>query len=224
MKNRIFIVIVFALLGGMSLLISCSENLSRTNPLDPLNPINTGSGGTEVPININSNNPSFETWSGGISFTNPTSDGNMLSDMWQAAWGGGGLPCNVVREGILKTDGSYSLKVTMSGSGVSATSWGIFTKYAGYTAYIGKRIRLKADVYCSVANKASLVLTYYNDRHNPVISSYATNANAWTPLSVDSVVPADAINLQIHFGGYAPPANNEVYIFDNVKLYEVTAP
>ena len=177
--------------------------------------------GTETPINISACNPGLETWSGGTSFTNPSSDSTYTADTWRLAWTGS-LPCVVSREGTLKSSGSYSGKITTASSGVSASNFGYYTVYAGYAAYKGKTVRMKADVYCSVANKASIVLVPYSDRHGFERSAYVALANTWTPLSVDLLMPSDANNLQIHFGCGVAVSNNEIYIIDNIRLYEVT--
>ena len=177
--------------------------------------------GTETEIDISANNPGFELWNNGTTFTNPGSDYTYLADTWRTCWGGGALPCVVTRESSIKTEGNYSIRQTMASSGVSATSWGTFAQFAGYEAYRGQTIRLKADVYCSVADKASISMIPYNDRHTEVRSDYVTAANTWTTLSLDLYMPEDADDLQIFFGSNVAPANNEVYIADNFKLYTV---
>ena len=211
-----------------SLCTGCAREMSRSNPLDPSNTLTSTSTSTtstttanETAIDISVNNPDFETWSGGTSFTNPSSDSTYTADTWRLAWTGS-LPCVVSRESTLKSSGSYSGKITTASSGVSASNFGYFTVYAGYAAYKGKTVRMKADVYCSVANKASIVLVPYSDRHGFERSAYVALANTWTPLSVDLLMPSDANNLQIHFGSGVAVSNNEIYIIDNIRLYEVT--
>ncbi len=185
------------------------------------------SGGQLIPIDISANNPDFENWTGGTSFTNPSSDGTETANQWRLAWGGGAFPVVVSRESNLKTSGDYSFKVTTAASGVGAASWGQWAGSWGWDSshirqYIGKTLRLTGDVYSSVANKAGLWVTTSGNRNPNYHSSLVTQTNTWTPLSVDFTVPSDAATFQFGLTGNNP-GNNEVYIVDNLKLYEIPA-
>ena len=174
-----------------------------------------------LPIDISANNPGFEEWNNGTFFENPSSDGTYLADTWRTAWGGGNLPCFISRESEFKTEGHFCLRQTMAENDVTATSFGTFFEYAGYEALKGRTIRLTADVWCSVPNKAEIKLTPYSSRHKLARSSRVTTPNTWTKLHVDMLMPEDADNLQVHFGTEKKVGNNEVYMIDNVKLYEI---
>lgn len=108
--------------------------------------------GTRNPLQ----NPGFESWGNGTSFTNPASAA-VTVDGWSYEKAGTAAPtANVAREATTIDSEVYSLKYQITGAGSSNSYGRIKQSIANYGRYAGRTVMFGARVFASNASKVRL--------------------------------------------------------------------
>ena len=154
--------------------------------------------GTVNPTNLLSNGD-FEFWSAGTSIA---PDG----------WIHGGAGASIAREGTIIKLGTYSVKITDTGT--DAYAYQSFHGVKGINYWKGRKITCGCWVYATVANKVAISLV---DGVSSTASNFHTGNSTWQWLSSTHTVSDTATNLELYL--YINASNTSAY-FDGVMCME----
>lgn len=159
-------------------------------------------------------NPGFEVWQRGTSFSSPAA-ATYLADRWQQQGNTTGASWTITQESSTVDTGNFSLKVNVTATGSSTSNY-ISQPFEVTNNVKGKTLTFAVRINTTLVNKVGIEI---NDGTQNVQSATHTGGGVWQTLSATITVSNSATQLVMHIGFVSSPnITTGIYYADSATM------